>query len=194
MWLKEHLASEVQCGFRISHLPVITSWLPHSPSPTSSWPKLLWPFWFVSNLSDSAFNLSSFFIQPNPHRAITATPGFSPPGEPCSFAEPTSQNPKPNDFSHLSMKKILETAGKRKSHHPRDRRPYSSGPLTLSKPTLLCSHSSVALHMQFSPSRRAFLISTWVMLTYIPADTSGTISYVKPFLTSTHHWDRIKGS
>lgn len=128
-------------------LPVVTSWLPHSPSPTSSWPKLLWPFWFIPIYQTMPLTFSSFFIQPKLHRAITATT-FSPPGTLfLLFAEPTSQSHKPEWFFHLYMKRILKTAAKRKSHHPRDRSPSSAGPSTLSMPTLLCLHSSVTLHM-----------------------------------------------
>lgn len=147
MWLQKHLALQSNLRFRTSHPSSC-----HFLTPTLSFPNFIMTqtpltLWFIPIYQTMPLTFSSFFMQPKLHRAITATT-FSPPGTLfLLFAEPTSQSHKPEWFFHLYMKRILKTAGKRKSHHPRDRSPSSAGPSTLSMPTLLCLHSSVTLHM-----------------------------------------------
>lgn len=146
MGLEEYLVLGVQFESQPPILPAVTSWLPYCPSPSSSWPQLLWNFFFIPIYQTRPLTLSSFFIQPKLHGASLQTLFFPP--ITLSFAEPTSQNHKPMWSFYVYFEKIIEdSTGKRKSHLREDKAPNSVRPSTLSKLTFLCPHFSMTLHV-----------------------------------------------
>lgn len=175
MGLEEYLVLGVQFKSQPPILPAVTSWLPYFPSPNSSWPQLLWTFFFIPIHQTMPFTLSSFFIQPKLHGASLQTLFF--PQLPCLLLNQHHKTTNLCDPSMYILKRLLKTAQEKENHtFVRTKLPTQSDPL-LSASSHFCALifpglcTCRVLHLEglsWLLSGKCWLIFQWIPQTPSP--------------------------